>query len=182
MNLFEYKDYNLTYAPQTLELLPFKALWKRDKSYGKKRAVAELSFIYFMCDPKSDFSDITDDDQRRLEIVKNIELPENWKPDAKVKVAMDFYKERSETVTSKLLKNIIMGVEKIGNMFKDIDPYQTDANGKPVHNVSQLITAAAKIPELVNSLKEAQDAINRELEDKSRLKGDRQKAAFEDGI
>ena len=182
MNLFEYKDYKLVFAPQTLALKPFATLWKRDKNRNKKTAIAELSFIYFYVDPRSDFADIIDDEERRFEIVKNLDLSESWKPDTKMLEAIEFYKERSETVTSKLLKNIIIGVDNIGNTFKNIDPNAVDEKGKPIYNIAQLVTAAKSIPDLVTALKIAQEEVKKELKKESRAKGSVEKAAFEDGF
>lgn len=180
MELFEYKDYKLVYAPQTLALKPFSALWKRDRNKDKKTAIAELSFIYFYCDPRSDFADIINDEERRFEIVKNLDLPENWKPDTKVLDAIEFYRIRSETVTSKLLQNIIVGVNNIGETFKNIDVNAVDDKGKPVYNIAQLITAAKSIPDLVTALKTAQDEVKKELKSDSRARGSVEKAVFED--
>ncbi len=183
MELFEFKNYILTYSPQTLALKPFSTLWKRDRSQGKKVAISELSFIYFFCDTKSDFSDIIDENERRLEIVKNLDLPKDWTPDAKVKEAMEFYMERSQTVASKLLRNIIIGVNNIGEMFKDIDVNAMDERGKPVYNIAQLVAAAKAIPTLIVALKEAQTEVDKESKGKSLVaRGAVEKAVFEDGI
>lgn len=182
MELFEYKDYKLTYAPQTLALKPFAALWKRDRNRNKHVAISELSFIYFYADPKSDFADIIDDEERRLEIVRNLDLPEGWVPDAKVKEAIAFYEERSQSVASKLLKNIIIGVNNIGETFKSIDVNAVDERGKPVYNLAQLVTAAKSIPDLVASLRKAEEEVAKEINKDKRAKGTVEKAVFEDGI
>lgn len=182
MELFDYKDFKLTYAPQTLALKPFASLWKRDRNKNKHVAISELSFIYFFCDQKSDFADILDEEARRFEIVRNLDLPDGWYPDEKVKEAMKFYIERSETVASKLLKNIIIGVNNLGETFRDIDANAVDEKGKPLYNISQLVAAAKYIPDLVTSLRRAEEEVAKELSKDKRAKGAVEKAVFEDGI
>jgi hypothetical protein len=182
MELFELKDYKLTFSPQALSLKPFQVLWKRDKSTNKKTALSELSFIYYYSDHKSDFFDIVNEEERRLEIIKYLDLPDNWIPDDKVLEAVEFYKTRSETIGSKLLRNIVIGVNNIGEMFKDIDVNAMDERGKPVYNIAQLVTAAKSIPALITALKEAQEEVNKELKSKSIARGSIEKSIFEDGI
>ena len=65
MKLFKYEGYRVVIAEEALALKPFKKLWDRDKSANKDKAIAELSFIYFFCDPRSDYQYLTDPDARK---------------------------------------------------------------------------------------------------------------------
>lgn len=184
MELFELKDYTVVFSPQALLLKPFKILWTRDKNKLKTRALAELAFVFYYSDFKSDFSDILDEELKIQEIVRNLNVSDDWKPDDKVMDACQFYIERSETVSSRLLKNIIQGVNNIGEMFKDIDVNAIDDKGKPVYNIAQLVTAAKSIPALITALKEAEIEVKKQSSIKdSNLRGTtRSKSMFEDGI
>jgi hypothetical protein len=62
MNLIRYEGYNLTIEPEMLLIKPFKVLWDRDKSKTKENALMELGYIYFMCDPRSDYMYLLDED------------------------------------------------------------------------------------------------------------------------
>ncbi len=136
-----------------------------------------------MSDYKSDFYDIIDEEERSAEIVSHLALPDDWKPDAKVKDACEFYRERSETVLSRLFQNIITGVDNIGKTFKDIDINAVDEKGKPIHNIAQLVSAAKNIAPLVAALKEAEKEVRKEQSALGKNnKGTRVKSTFEDGI
>ena len=74
IKLFKYEGYTVTIEPEALMLAPFKALWKRDKSRDKSRAMQELAFIYFMGDPRSDYQYLVgmiDDQMIELERMMN---------------------------------------------------------------------------------------------------------------
>ena len=55
MRLFKYEGYNLNISEEALALKPFRAIWVRDKSASKERAIMELGYCYFMEDPRSDY-------------------------------------------------------------------------------------------------------------------------------
>lgn len=55
MRLLKFEGYKVTIAPEALALAPFKRLWNRDKTSNKNKAISEISFIYFMADPRSDY-------------------------------------------------------------------------------------------------------------------------------
>ena len=88
MKLFKYEGYKITISEEALLLRPFKAIWKRDKSQNKEKALMELGFIYFFCDIRSDYQYIVDEDARKESIKEGEGLPKNWEPDAAVKEAL----------------------------------------------------------------------------------------------
>ena len=92
MKLFKYESYQITIEPEALLLKPFKVIWNRDRSKNKEKAMNELGFVYFFTDPRSDYQYIIDEKQRMEAIKEGEGLPENWKPDAKILEAVDFYK------------------------------------------------------------------------------------------
>ena len=51
IRLFKYEGYKVTISEEALLLKPFKAIWDRDRTKSKDRALDELGFIYFFCDP-----------------------------------------------------------------------------------------------------------------------------------
>ena len=81
MKLFKYEGHRVVISPEALALKPFRRIWERDKSEDKGKALQELSFIYFYCDPRSDYKIIMDDDERLEEIKKGEGLRDAWKAD-----------------------------------------------------------------------------------------------------
>lgn len=91
MKLFKYESYEVRVAPEALLLKPFKKLWDRDKSKSKDKAVQELSFLYFYCDPRSDYQYLIDDEDRLEAVKEGIGFDKDWKPDVLLKAAIAFY-------------------------------------------------------------------------------------------
>nr|DAE29024.1 MAG TPA: hypothetical protein [virus sp. ctPYc18] len=81
MRLIKFEKYTITIEPEALLIKSIKKLWSRDKTKGKERALAELGYIYFMVDPRSTYSYISNVDDRSAKIIMEEGLPENWKPD-----------------------------------------------------------------------------------------------------
>ena len=59
MKLFKYEAYKVTISEEALVLKPFKLIWNRDRSATKNKALTELGYVYFMCDPRSDYQYIS---------------------------------------------------------------------------------------------------------------------------
>ena len=68
MKLLRFEGYKVVIEPEILTLKPFKQIWTRDKSINKDRAISEISYIYFMADPRSDYQYITDENERKQAI------------------------------------------------------------------------------------------------------------------
>lgn len=112
MKLFKYEAYQMTVEPEALLLKPFKAIWNRDRSKNKEKAMSELGFVYFFTDPRSDYQYIIDEDERIKAIKEGEGLAENWKPDAKVMDAIEFYKQ-FKTTSALLLETTRSLVNKL---------------------------------------------------------------------
>jgi hypothetical protein len=81
IKLFKRDGYDVKVDPEALLLKPFKKIWDRDKSKDKNRAMQELGFIYFVCDPRSDYQYLVDIEVRKegyfLESRKDIRVFED---------------------------------------------------------------------------------------------------------
>lgn len=173
MRLFKYEGYEVRVAPEALTLKPFKKLWDRDKSKSKDTALQELAFIYFYCDPRSDYQYIIDDEDR-LEAVKEGEgLPKSWKPDKDVETAIKLYRS-FDTSAALLLKTANEAVEKVRNLLTELEPDDTKS-------LKDYLTALKMIPEVATMLKDAEKAINDESE-YGEAKGAIEKTLFDDGL
>lgn len=173
MRLFKYEGYEVRVAPEALTLKPFKKLWDRDKSKTKDNALQELSFLYFYCDPRSDYQYIVDDEDR-LEAVKRGEgFPDDWKPDADLQAAVEFYKT-FDTTSAALLRAASEAVSKVQKLIKELEPDDT-------RSLKEYLTALKMIPEVAAIIKEAEKAINDETE-YGEAKGAIEKTLFDDGL
>ena len=143
MNGFTLRDYVLTVEDNMWGLIPFKKILKRDKSRDKDRALKEMLFIYYYSDIKSDYLIITNDKIREDEIKKDIGLPENWKIDATIREAIDFYESRSITTISKLYKDALKAANDVSEYLRSTDVLlaERDDRGKPVTAVNTITSA-----------------------------------------
>lgn len=175
MRLFRYEGYEVQVAPEALTLKPFKKIWTRDKSKSKETAMNELSFLYFYCDPRSDYQYIVDDDSRLEAVKEGVGFAEKWKPDPTLQAAITFYKS-FDTASSALLKTALVGINKIQKQLADTDLENTDLKG-----VNTYMAILKMVPQVATMLRDAEKALNDETE-YGEAKGSIEKTLFDDGL
>ena len=182
MELFEIKDHEVTFAPQALELKPFAKLWKNDKSKKKEVAIAELAAVYYYADYKSDFSELVDE-KERLDSVRQIVvgLPEDWEPSLDFMRAVDFYKERQDTVATILLRDARIAVDKISKFLRNVDLMTVDDKGKPIHDAKKINDTIASLSKTVESLDKLEKEVKKNLQAKNSMRGAKEASLMEDG-
>ena len=171
MKLFKYEGYEVRVAPEALTLKPFKKLWTRDKTKDKEKALMELSFLYFYCDPRSDYQYIIDDAIRMDAVKEGKGLPEDWQPDAAIKEAITFYRS-FDTTSAVLLRAASEAVDKIQKLIKDLEPDDTKS-------LKEYLMALKLIPEVASMIQDAEKALNEEQEF-GEAKGAMEKTLFDD--
>lgn len=173
MKLFKYEGYEVKVAPEALMLTPLKKLWIRDKSGEKETVTNEFAFLYFYCDPRSDYQYIIDDDDRMKAVKEGVGLPENWKPDKLMQDAIALYKT-FETPSSAMLRVALEGVDRVKKLLKEFEPTDTKT-------LKEYLMAMKLIPEVASMIQEAEKKINEEAE-YGEARGQVEKAMFDDGL
>jgi Xaa-Pro aminopeptidase len=171
MELFDFKDGVVIIHPAAYTLQPFKKIIDRDKSKNKKNAIEDLAFIYFYCDFKSDFNDILDNKEKIEEIRKVCISREKWEVDEFLEQAINFYIERQETTSSKLLQSTKHALAELDRFYKNLDFEEKDSNGKPIFDVTKIMSSLSNLGKTVQSLKDLEDIVRREREEESRVRG-----------
>lgn len=180
MKLFEMKDWKLTVEEHTWALSPFKKLLDKDKDKDKSRANKEIAFVWFYCDIKSDYQYITNSEERAAEIKKDLKLPTAWKITEDIQTAIDFYIERSTTVSSQILKDSFYVANKLSKKMRElVDDEDAIINGSTIKN---LIDGLNKMPAVVKALQETEKAVLKEIDQKKKNVGSQKKGLFEDGF
>ena len=181
MKLFKYDNYVVTVAPEALTLKAFKKIWTRDKSKNKEKAIMELSFLYFFCDPRSDYQYISDDADRLEEVKKGEGFDSKWKPDADLKKAIELYKS-FDTSSAILLRAAQKGVEKVQQAIDNLDPTDAgDSKKPPIDVVKSYLAVLKMVPEVATMLKEAEQTLNEEIKS-SEAGGAIEKTILDDGF
>ena len=181
MRLLKYEGFKVTIAPEALALAPFKKLWNRDRSVSKDRAISEISYVYFMVDPRSDYQYLVDEDERSKAIIEGEGLPNEWKPDKLVMEAITFYK--SLRSTSALLLEDTRAV--IDNVRKTLREFSFDdmEDKDRVNAIKSVASTIATIPKLIKDLDEAEKAVTSEMQSSTgKIRGQKEKSLLEDGI
>lgn len=181
IKLFKYESYKVVISEEALLLKPFKQIWTKDKSKNKDNALMQLGYIYFMCDPRSDFQYIIDEEERSKAIIEAEGMPKDWKPDALVKQAMELYCTFKPTAAL-LLEDTRVAVDKLRSLLRTIDLTATDDKGKPIYTLNTVTATIKQIPALVKELDEAEKTLTAELKSMSKMRGSGEKKLFEDGI
>ena len=176
MKLLKYEGYKVVIEPELLTLKPFKQIWTRDKTVNKDKALAEIAFIYFMTDPRSDYQYLVDDNERMEAIKEGEGLPAKWQPDKIVTEAMNFYMS-FKPISALLLEDTRFMVDKYRKRLK-----AQEFDELEIKDLKEAGALIKQIPSLVRDLNEAERALNSEMRDSGRMRGQGEKTIFEDDL
>lgn len=176
IKLFKYEGYKIVISEEAFALKPFRQIWQRDKTVNKDKAIMELGFIYFYCDPRSDYQFLVDD-KERLEAIKEGEgLPPKWEPDKVLIEAMEFYKS-FKPISALLLEDTRFMVNKFRTKLRELD-----FDNLEVKEFKEVTAIVKQITPLIRDLDEAEKALNSEMRNSSKMRGQGEKTIFEDGL
>ena len=183
MRLFDLINNQITISEEAYLLEPFSKIWTRDKSKLKERALAELAYIYFMEDFKSDFSDIVDEKEREAEVSQSVNLPRSWHEDEFVLQAREFYRKRSEEITPLLLlRDAKVVIDKMRTYFREVDFLALDKQGKPKYDIDKVARVVERSAGILENLSKLENMVRKEVQSKKDKVGSKIKSTFEDGI
>lgn len=156
----------------------FKKLITRDKDRFKRQALLEFAYIYYMCDYKSPYMNVSEVD-RHDQLIKHLKLGENWKVDQDIKDAIDQYLSFQETPSIKVLKstrNALLNTSKVIDMMNETianalkDPDNTDMV-TAIDTVDKLLTLTDKLPKTINTIVTLEEKVSKEQHDNSKVRG-----------
>lgn len=176
IKLFKYEGYKVVISEEAFALKPFRQIWMRDRSINKDKATMELGFIYFFCDPRSDYQYLTDEDERKEAIKEGEGLPPKWEPDKIVQEAMTFYNSFKPT-SALLLDDTRLMVDKYRKRLRE-----QEFDGLEVKELKELGALIKQIPSLVKDLDEAEKALTSEMRNAGKMRGQGEKTIFEDDL
>lgn len=175
------KNQQVIVSPEALTLAPFKKLWDKDKTKDKKHALADFTFMYQMYRYSSIFQNIINEDIRAEEIMKVVNNFQGNSPE--LEEACDFFKRRQNTLSMDLLETTKLGVQKLKDYIRNVDLEEKDPKtNKLVHDPKKVKDIVDNIGNTVESIKQIEDIVKREIEADSGMKGSKDKAMFEDGF
>jgi len=160
MKLFKLDaDYDVKPEKETIMLIPeFAALWALKYNKGSKdvdgrkrfRGRAEIQFLYFFCDYRSEFSELTVS-ERREAAFNAAGLDPEYAISGTLKGAEQKYLEMQETRELKLLKAAYGTIDKLQVYFHEItiDDKNAKSTLENLAKLGQVLTGLKKLEEQV---------------------------------
>lgn len=178
MKVLTYENYEVTIAPEALQLSVFRTIWERDKSEDKHIARMELSYIFFMEDVRSDYLVITDIEQRSKDICKDMGFPAKWKADKKVKDAMKFYRSKLP-IQAKWLESERLYIDKLEQTMRVLDPARVDNDGRLVNPLTQTTELVMKLNKAIIDYTNTEKAVFSDIQKDEKIRGSQEKGMYE---
>ena len=160
---------------------PLRELFNEHTSTGKEFFMQQISYLYFMVDPRSDYQYLVDEDERSKAIIEGEGLPNGWKPDKAITEAMEFY-SRFKPTAALLLEDTRYAVDKLRKLLRDIDLNQLDDKGKPIYTLNSITATIKQVPSLAKDLDEAEKALASEMRSEGKMRGSGEKTLMDDSL
>jgi hypothetical protein len=188
MKLIEFDGVEFKVADEAFLVRQIRQLFEADKTKKKEAFWQQISYLWFMCDPRSTYMYLTDEDARAEEVKAQEGFGKDWQPSDLLKQAMEVYTKQCTTTASLLLQDMRYGIDTVRKIIRKIgdaiDP--TDDSGKTSMALDKALPAMTKtlndIPELAKKLADAEQALAKDFDTSDVARGAAQKSAFEDEI
>lgn len=183
MKLIEFIDYQVKPTPEALLVKPIRKLYYADRSKRKEVFMQQMSYLYFMVDPRSTYSYIVDLDERRKAIIKQEGLPENFKPSPALEEAMQVYEAHTITSSTKLLQSTRIAVDALSEELentKEILGERLEKGGR-VTKQSEVMATIERVLKIIPQLQDLERKVEEEIKEEGRARGAKKKM-FEDGV
>ncbi len=172
MKLFKLDgEYNVLPEKDTVMLIPeFKALWilKYNNQEGdrdgrdRKRGNGEIQYLYFSCDYRSEFSELSLS-EREEAALNAAGLYPSYKISKELSAARDKYLFMQETRELKLLQSAYAVIDKLQEYFDEVDI--DDSNAKTV------IDNISKLGATLQGLKKLEDQVKKQEQKDGGIRG-----------
>lgn len=173
-------DSNIIINPNLFNIEVFRKIWERDKSKDKVNAYKDISYIFWSIDFRSYISDITDSEQKHLEVVSLIDSSEKYEPDDLVKEAIEIYK-KDLPLSLLVLEDAKIAVNEIRRFFREVDLTERDfKTNKPIHDASKVQNSIKSLSGLLEDMDKIQSKVKKDMDMSGSARGDKSKGMYED--
>lgn len=177
MKLIRLEDYQIKVADEALLVRPFRRLFNMDRSKGKETFYKQMSILYFVYSPSSNYAYIVDEKDRLKEVLAQEGITD-FHNTAEFKEAVEVYRKLVKTSSSELLEDTRLIIEKMRQALKSID-FDSLEEKDAVNAVKTVASVVGMIPKLVKDLAEAEKAVNKELEEQGNARGSQELTVFD---
>jgi hypothetical protein len=177
MRLIKLENYQIQVADEALLVRPFRRLFNMDRSKGKETFYKQMSILYFVYSPSSNYAYIVDEKDRLKEVLAQEGITD-FHNTAEFKEAVEVYRKLVKTSSSELLEDTRLIIEKMRQALKSID-FDSLEEKDAVNAVKTVASVVGMIPKLVKDLAEAEKAVNKELEEQGNARGSQELTIFD---
>lgn len=177
MKLIRLEDYQIKVADEALLVRPFRRLFNMDRSKGKETFYKQMSILYFVYSPSSNYAYIVDEKDRLKEVLAQEGITD-FHNTAEFKEAVEVYRKLVKTSSSELLEDTRLIIEKMRQALKSID-FDSLEEKDAVNAVKTVASVVGMIPKLVKDLAEAEKAVDKELEEQGNARGSQELTIFD---
>lgn len=178
MKLIKQENFELKVADEALLVKPIRKLYHQDRSQGKERFYQQMSILFFVYSPASNYSYITDEKERLKEVCEQ-EGIKDFKMSADFKEAVKVYKKLCITPEALLLEDTNTFIDKSRKVLRDINYDELDDIKDKVTTMKTGMAIADMVPKLVKNLADAKKIIEKELEETSNARGSQELTVFD---
>lgn len=180
MKLIKIENYQLTVADEALLIKPIRKLFNQDRSASKEQFYKQMSYLYFMIDPRSTYSYILNEEERAQTIIEQEGLEKDFKPSALLQEAMEVYRKHTVTPSQELLNAALIAAHTVSTFLKKPDILEdVDDKGKPKYQISSITAALKNVEGIVSSLQNLQKKVESELTEQSKARGSQELTIFD---
>ncbi len=183
MKLLEYKDFKVSPTPEAFLVKPIRKMYNSDRSKCKELFMQQLSFLYFMVDPRSPYIEIPDAEDRKAEICKQEGLPQAFKPSKDLLEAMEIYEKLTITSSKRLLEATRTAADALKEELessKALLMERTD-KGARVTKPNDIIAVMERLLKVIPQLQDLERKVDSEIRETTRARGT-ENTLFEDGL
>ena len=179
MKLIEFDGMDFKIADEALLVRPIRELFQKDKSKKKEEFWKQISYLWFMCDPRSSYMYLVNEEERAAEIKSQEGFDADWRPSQDLIDAMEQYRKLVVTTSALLIEDIRYGINNVRAFFREADPRTLDEKGRPLYQISSVTSAIKQGLELSKMLAIAEKELAKDFESENAARGNAEQAVYE---
>lgn len=160
---------------------PFRRLWNMDRSAGKEQFYKQMSILFFVYSPASNYSYITDEKERLAEVCLQEGISE-FRMTPEMRNAIEAYKKLCQTPEGLLLESTYKFIDKSRKALDALDYEVIDDPKEKVNTMKVGMSIVALVPKLMKDLSAAKLAVEKEISEQDNTRGSQELTVLDSSI